>query len=143
MTTRLPRRTPPSRGFTMIELIVVMTVIGLLVSMALPRYMNSLDRGRDQIVAHDLATMRQAIDRHYGDRGAYPDRLEDLVTRRYLRAIPLNPRTEAADWLVVAPPSGAKGMVYDVRDPADPEGRGVLPAGNAAPPPDASASEAS
>ncbi len=132
-----------ARGFTMIELIVVMTVIGLLVSMALPRYMNSLDRGRDQIVAHDLATMRQAIDRHYGDRGAYPDRLEDLVTRRYLRAIPLNPRTEAADWLVVAPPSGAKGMVYDVRDPADPEGRGAAPAANTAAPPDAPASEAS
>ena len=44
---------------------------------------------------------------------------------------------------MVAPPSGAKGMVYDVRDPADPEGRGVPPAGNAAPPPDAPASEAS
>lgn len=106
----------------MIELIVVMTVIGLLVSMALPRYMGALDRGRDQIVQHDLATMREAIDRHYGDRGAYPDRLEDLVTRRYLRAIPLNPRTEAADWLVVAPPSGARGMVFDVRDPANPDG---------------------
>jgi general secretion pathway protein G len=135
-----PRR---SRGFTMIELIVVMTVIGLLVTMALPRYMGTLDRGRDQIIAHDLATMRQAIDRHYGDRGAYPDRLEDLVTRRYLRAIPLNPRTDAADWLVIAPPSGAKGMVFDVRDPADPEGKGVVPAGTAAPPPEAAASEAS
>ena len=143
MTTRLSPRPRHARGFTMIELIVVMTVIGLLVSMALPRYMNSLDRGRDQIVAHDLATMRQAIDRHYGDRGAYPDRLEDLVTRRYLRAITLNPRTDAADWLVVAPPSGAKGMVYDVRDPADPEGRGPVPPGAATPPPEAAASEAS
>ena len=71
-----------ARGFTMIELIVVMTLIGLLVSMALPRYLGTLERGREQIIAHDLATMRQAIDRHYGDRGAYPDRLEDLVTRR-------------------------------------------------------------
>lgn len=109
----------------MIELIVVMTVIGLLVTMALPRYMGTLDRGRDQIVRHDLATMREAIDRHYGDRGAYPDRLEDLVTRRYLRAIPPNARTDTVDWLIVAPPAGAKGMVYDVRDPADPEGTGT------------------
>ncbi|MBS0437235.1 MAG: type II secretion system protein [Proteobacteria bacterium] len=131
-----------ARGFTMIELIVVMTLIGLLVSMALPRYLGTLERGREQIIAHDLATMRQAIDRHYGDRGAYPDRLEDLVTRRYLRAIPPNPRTDAADWLVIAPPAGARGMVYDVRDPADPEGRGPQPAGAAAPPPEAAASEA-
>lgn len=143
MKTRLPHRHRRARGFTMIELIVVMTVIGLLVSMALPRYMGTLDRGRDQIIQHDLATMRQAIDRHYGDRGSYPDRLEDLVTRRYLRAIPLNPRTETADWLVIAPPSGARGMVYDVRDPADPEGRATGGTGSAAPPAEAAASEAS
>lgn len=146
MSAHPSRRPTRTRGFTMIELIVVMTVIGLLVSMALPRYMGTLDRGRDQIVQHDLAKMREAIDRHYGDRGAYPDQLDDLVTRRYLRAIPLNPRTDSADWLVVAPPSGAKGMVYDVRDPADPDGRGIAPAaagGAAAPAPDAAASEAS
>ena len=124
----LPRRiactadTAHSRGFTMIELIVVMTVIGLLVSMALPRYLGSLERGRDQIVQHDLATLREAIDRHYGDRGAYPDQLEDLVTRRYLRAIPVNARTEAVDWQLIAPPAGAKGQIYDVRDPSSTEG---------------------
>lgn len=119
---RFERRPGCPRGFTMIELIVVMTVIGLLVSMALPRYLGSLERGRDQIVQHDLATLRAAIDRHYGDRGTYPDSLEDLVTRRYLRAIPVNARTEAVDWQLIAPPSGAKGRVYDVRDPSASEG---------------------
>ncbi len=109
-------RPATQRGFTMIELVVVMAVLGLLLSIALPRSLDSLERGREQVLAHNLAQMREAIDRHYGDRGAYPDRLEDLVERRYLRAVPLNPFTEAADWQVIAPPSGAKGAVFDVAE---------------------------
>lgn len=108
------------RGFTMIELIVVMAVIGLLLSLATPRYLASLERGKEQVVEHDLATMRKAIDQFYGDRGAYPDRLDDLVTHRYLRSLPVNPFTEAVDWVVVPPPGGRKGNVYDVRAAATP-----------------------
>jgi len=106
-----------ARGFTMIELIVVMAVLGLLLSLAVPRYLDALDRGKVQVMAHDLAQIREAIDRYYGDRGAYPERLEDLVTARYLRAIPPNPYTDEADWVVVPPPGEFKGSVYDVRDP--------------------------
>lgn len=120
----------------MIELIVVMAVLGLLLSIAIPRYLDSLDRGREHVLAHNLAQIREAIDKHYGDRGAYPDRLEDLVERRYLRALPLNPFTEAADWQTSPPPSGQKGSVYDVQAP--PSGRGTREPGAA---PDAAASE--
>ena len=67
------------RGFTMIELVVVMAVLGLLLSIAMPRYLASLERGREQVLSHNLAQLREAIDRFYGDRGAYPERLEDLV----------------------------------------------------------------
>lgn len=102
----------------MIELVVVMAVLGLLLSIALPRYIDSLERGREHVLVHNLAQIREAIDRHYGDRGAYPDRLEDLVERRYLRAVPLNPFTDAADWQVIGPPAGAKGAVFDVAEPA-------------------------
>ncbi|MEQ1686935.1 MAG: type II secretion system protein [Burkholderiaceae bacterium] len=105
-------------GFTMIELVVVMAVLGLLLSIALPRYIDSLARGREHVLVHNLAQLREAIDRHYGDRGAYPDRLEDLVERRYLRAVPLNPFTDAADWQLIGPPAGAKGAVFDVAEPA-------------------------
>jgi general secretion pathway protein G len=101
----------------MIELVVVLAVLGLLLSIALPRYLDSLDRGREHVLAHNLAQMREAIDRYYGDRGAYPDSLADLVDKRYLRAVPVNPFTEVADWQTIVPPSGQKGRVYDVAAP--------------------------
>ncbi len=106
----------------MIELVVVMAVLGLLLSLAMPRYMASLERGREQVLQNNLAQMREAIDRFYGDNARYPEQLEELVTKRYLRAVPLNPFTEGPDWTVVAPPSGAKGAVFDVGDPTLPAG---------------------
>ncbi|MEX8498746.1 MAG: type II secretion system protein [Leptothrix ochracea] len=117
------------RGFTMIELIVVMTVIGLLLSLAMPRYFQALERGKRQIQQQDLALMREAIDKYYGDNARYPDQLEDLVTRRYLRAIPIDPLTEKMDWTVLPPPDAGKGNVFDVRSaaatPEDSFGAGV------------------
>ena len=101
----------------MIELVVVLAVLGLLLSIAAPRYLESLERGREQVLSNNLAQLREAIDRHYGDRGAYPDNLEDLVERRYLRAVPLNPFTEAPDWQLIGPPAGVKGAVFDVAEP--------------------------
>ncbi len=121
-----------TRGFTMIELVVVMAVLGLLLSLAMPRYMASLERGREQVLQNNLAQMREAIDRFYGDNARYPEQLEELVSKRYLRAVPLNPFTEGPDWAVVAPPSGAKGAVFDVRDPtlqAGAPGAAAEPAG--------------
>lgn len=117
------------RGFTMIELVVVMAVLGLLLSLAMPRYMASLDRGREQVLQNNLAQMREAIDRFYGDNARYPERLDELVSKRYLRAVPLNPYTEGPDWTVVAPTGAAKGAVFDVRDPTAPmESPGVAAA---------------
>jgi general secretion pathway protein G len=104
------------RGFTMIELIVVMAVIGLLLSIAVPRYLTALDRGKAQVQQQNLALMREAIDKFYGDNGRYPDALDDLVTKRYLRAIPVDPITEATDWVTVAPTDSKQGgRVYDVQ----------------------------
>lgn len=121
MRTGDGRRTAPrgraARGFTLIELVVVMALIGLLLSMAMPRYMDALDRGREKVLAHNIAELREAIDRYHGDRGVYPDRLQDLVDRRYLRALPVNPMTERVDWVVQAPPAGQQGQVYDVSAP--------------------------
>ena len=104
------------RGFTMVELMVVLALIGLLLSIAVPQYIDALERGREQALAHNVAQLRKAIDQFYADRGSYPDRLEELVERRYLRALPENPFTQAVDWSTVSPPSGAKGGVYDIVD---------------------------
>lgn len=116
----LPRRRAAAgrpatrRGFTLMELVVVMTVIGLLLTVALPRYLDALDRGKEKVLERNLTLMREAIDRHYGDTGKYPERLEDLVAKRYLRAIPPDPFVENATWVVIAPSDVTLGGVFDV-----------------------------
>ena len=113
-------RTRRSRGFTLIELLVVMAIIGTLLAIVAPQYFKSLDRSRESTLRQNLRATREAIDRYYGDLGRYPDALEDLVTRRYLRSVPVDPITEStATWIAVAPPEGlAAGKVYDVKSGA-------------------------
>lgn len=112
------------RGFTLIELLAVMAIIALLLTIAAPKYFSSVDRSREAILRQDLATIREALDKYYGDTGQYPDSLEDLTTRKYLRHIPKDPITESeATWVVVPPTNGAKGSVYDVTSGA--EGTGL------------------
>jgi general secretion pathway protein G len=112
------------RGFTLIELMVVMAIVALLLSLALPRYFNHLESARETILRQDLAVMRDAIDKYHGDRGHYPDSLEALVSARYLRSLPVDPITERADtWQIVAPPDDDAAGVYDVRSGAPGKGR--------------------
>ena len=110
-----------TRGFTLIELIVVMAILAMLVTLALPRYMQSMDRSRDAVLKHDLSVMRDALDKYFGDQGKYPETLEELVTRRYLRRIPDDPVTESAQtWVLVPPPATATGggKIYDIKSGA-------------------------
>lgn len=101
-------------GFTLIELLVVMAIIAVLLSIAAPRYFNSLDRSRETALRQDLNVMRDAIDKFNSDTGQYPEDLAELVEKRYLRAIPIDPLTESAEtWVAVPPPDGGGG-VYDV-----------------------------
>lgn len=110
---------PLLKGFTLVELLVVMAIIALLLTLAVPRYFNHLASSRDTILRQDLAVMRDAIDKYHGDRGRYPESLEELVDARYLRALPVDPITERSDtWQVVAPPADDAGAVYDVRSGA-------------------------
>jgi general secretion pathway protein G len=107
------------RGFTLIELMVVMAIIALLLSLAMPRYFNHLESSRETILKEDLAVMRDAIDKFHGDRDRYPDSLDELVSARYLRALPVDPITERSDtWQVVAPSDGEAGAMYDIRSGA-------------------------
>lgn len=109
------------RGFTLIELLVVMAIIATLLSIALPRYFGSVERAKEVALRQSLTVMRDAIDKFYGDQGRYPEQLEDLVTQRYLRDVPVDPVTgERTTWQMVAPPdsAGTKGRVYDVHSGA-------------------------
>lgn len=106
-------------GFTLIELLVVMAIIATLLTIAVPRYFHSVARSKEAVLKQDLATMRDALDKYYGDTGKYPDALEDLVAKKYLRSIPVDPMTDsAATWVVVPPEDAGKGAVYDVRSGA-------------------------
>lgn len=109
------------RGFTLIELLVVMAIIAVLLTIALPRYFGSVDHSKEVALKQSLAVMREAIDKFHADRGQYPDRLEELVEKRYIRSVPVDPITEsAATWVIVpAPPGTGKGTVYDVRSGAE------------------------
>lgn len=114
------------RGFTLIELLVVMAILATLLTLALPRYFGSVERSKETTLKSSLAVMRDAIDKHYADTGKYPEALDELVSKRYLRAMPVDPITESATtWVTVAPPdtAAAKGGVYDVKSGA--EGKGT------------------
>src|SRR2546421_11029897 len=111
------------RGFTLIELLVVMAAIGLLLSIAAPRYVEHVDRARELVLKHNLAGLREAIDKFYADRSRYPKDLQELVQARYLREGPLDPVTDRTDsWLLVAPP-GQQGVVFDVHSAAPGQAR--------------------
>lgn len=113
------------RGFTLIELLVVMAVIATLLTIALPRYFQHLDRAREVTLKESLSVMRDAIDRYQGDTGRYPETLEELVSKRYLRKVPIDPLTELPDtWVSVPPPDepGAR-RIWDIKSGA--EGKGL------------------
>ncbi|MDB5905466.1 MAG: type secretion system protein [Betaproteobacteria bacterium] len=105
-----------SRGFTLIELLVVIAIISTLLSVAVPKYIGSIRQAEEATLKQNLALMRDAIDKHFGDNGRYPDTLEELITKRYLRAMPVDTLTGATDTWTVLPPTNAElGRVYDVK----------------------------
>ncbi len=127
MTNAKPRSLY-SRGFTLIELLVVMTIIAILVSIATPRYFNSVEKSKEAVLKQDLSTLRDAIDKYYGDTGQYPDTLDDLVTKKYVRKLPVDPITDRADtWVVVPPEDTNKGGVFDLHSGAPGNGRDGTP----------------
>lgn len=111
---------PGGRGFTLIELVIVMAIVALLLTLAAPRYFKSLERSKETVLRSNLAAMRDALDKFYGDTGKYPERLEILVEKKYLRSMPVDPITESSTtWVAVPPDQPEKGGVYDVRSGAD------------------------
>ncbi len=108
-----------SSGFTLIELLVVLAIVATLVTLVVPRYFNQSEAAKETVLRDNLRTTREVIDKFYGDIGRYPDSLEELVEKRYLRALPFDPVSESdATWQLVDVPSGFKGRVYDIKSGA-------------------------
>ncbi len=114
---------PKSRsrsGFTLIELIVVLTIVSLMLSIVVPKYFNSIDKAKESMLRQNLSSMRETIDKFYGDLGRYPDSLDEMVQRKYIRAVPIDPLTESTKtWRLVESENQELGVIYDIHSGSD------------------------
>jgi general secretion pathway protein G len=122
------RRAGPARGFTLIEILIVITIIGILVTLAQPSYNRAVTSAKEASLKENLFILRDRIDQFYADNGKYPASLNDLVDKPYLRRIPKDPFTGSADtWATVPAPEdqsqpgggGGGGGIFDVKSGSD------------------------
>ncbi len=107
------------RGFTLIELLVVLAIVALMLTLAVPRYFPSIDKAKETILADNLRNTRDVIDQFYADRGRYPDSLDQLVEKKYLRSLPVDPITEStATWVLVPPEDASRGALANIKSGA-------------------------
>ena len=122
--TRKRRAGVFNNGFTLIELMIVITIILILIGMAAQSYEKSIQRSREAVLKHDLQVMRQAIDQYTLDKQAAPQSVDDLQQAGYLGSVPVDPMTRAKDWVpqfdnvVMSPDQVTTGMV-DVHSNSD------------------------
>ena len=121
-------------GFTLIELMIVVTIIGILAAIAIPNYQWGVIKAREAVLREDLYSLRSTLDQYFADQGKWPDTLDDLKTKTYLREIPKDPMTGKTDWIVEPPPPPPPeasvqdiGSVYNVKSASDKVGTNNMP----------------
>jgi general secretion pathway protein G len=106
---------------------IVLTIIGILATMAQPSLQKTIVRAKETSLRRTLFVMRDVIDQYYADHGGYPDRLEALVEEKYIRAVPEDPFTNSSSSWVLIPPETEKGAIFDVQSGSDLIGLNSIP----------------
>lgn len=110
---------PTVLGFTLVELLVVLTILALLLTLAYPKYFSSVERAQEAALKQTLNTLREGIDKYYADTGKYPDSLEQLVEKKYINKLPLDPITDSTEtWVLEPPEPPLEGMIVDIHSGA-------------------------
>lgn len=100
-------------GFTIVELLIVLTIIALLLSIVTPKYFDHIQEAKEMVLKQNLSTIRYSLDKFYSDRGRYPESLQELIYAKYLREIPSDPTNEKQEWQIIKDDTGQG--IYDVK----------------------------
>ena len=111
-------------GFTFVELMVVITIMVIIISMAIPIYQRSITRAKESVLHNNLTTLRTTIDNYTYDKQKAPQSLQDLVSEGYLREVPIDPMTGAADWRTIMEEASqavnqSEPGIFDVKSSSD------------------------
>ena len=120
------------KGYTLLELMIVVAIVGILVSLAIPSFQQTAIKAKETALKQNLFTMRAVLDQYYADRGDYPDNLEALVEAEYLRAIPMDPFTKSTTtWTEIYEEQeegdDSSAGVYDIKSGSDDVARDGTP----------------